>query len=81
MYSASPIGDLIPALLVLEAKAVLREQMVPNPNIQDFIEGYRKTAWLKTNTCRKYRSPTGVGAHLHFEKSPNALKTIFLVFR
>ena len=52
--SASPIGDLIPALLVLEAKAVLAgangHRILA---IQDFIEGYRKTALAKDEYLSK----------------------------
>ena len=52
--SASPIGDLIPALLVLEAKLVLagaNGQRILD--IEDFIEGYRKTSLAKDEYLSK----------------------------
>ena len=52
--SASPIGDLIPALLVLEAKVVLAGTNGQRTlAIEDFIKGYRKTSLAKDEYLSK----------------------------
>ena len=54
LCSASPIGDLIPALLVLEATAVLtRANGSRILDLEEFIEGYRKTALAKDEYLSK----------------------------
>jgi xanthine dehydrogenase small subunit len=69
LATASPIGDLAPALLALEARLVLASADGDREvALADFFTGYRETVLRPAELVRAVRVPTPLAAHATFRK-------------
>jgi xanthine dehydrogenase small subunit len=67
--TASPIGDLAPALLALDARLVLASADGDREvALADFFTGYRETVLRPAELVRAVRVPTPLAAHTTFRK-------------
>lgn len=69
LATASPIGDLAPALLALDARLVLASADGDREvALADFFTGYRETVLRPAELVRAVRVPTPLAAHTTFRK-------------
>ncbi|WP_246056709.1 xanthine dehydrogenase small subunit [Nocardioides eburneiflavus] len=69
LATASPIGDLAPALLALDARLVLASADGDREvALADFFTGYRETVLRPAELVRAVRVPTPLAAHATFRK-------------
>ncbi|GIM62397.1 hypothetical protein Pve01_76080 [Planomonospora venezuelensis] len=69
LATASPIGDLAPALLALDATVVLASAYGDREvALADFFTGYRETVLRAGELIRAVRVPTPLAAHTTFRK-------------
>jgi xanthine dehydrogenase small subunit len=69
LATASPIGDLAPALLALDARLVLASAAGDREvALADFFTGYRETVLRPAELVRAVRVPTPLAAHTTFRK-------------
>ncbi len=69
LATASPIGDLAPALLALEASVVLASAAGDREvALEDFFTGYRETVLRPAELVRAVRVPLPLASHATFRK-------------
>lgn len=87
LATASPIGDMLPCLMALEATVVLRSSAGTRPMaVEQFLTGYRKTAMIQgefIESVRVPRLPPGQEFHAYklSKRFDQDISTVVAAFR